>query len=99
MKIRIQLQNVGFKLKPEMHATVTLNFEEGDKMQAIPSQAVIFDRSKNWVMVYHSRTKIETRPVEVYRSLANTTYVSGGLKPGEAIISKNQLLVYDALND
>jgi cobalt-zinc-cadmium efflux system membrane fusion protein len=68
-------------------------------MEAIPSQAVIFDRSKNWVMVYHSRTKIETRPVKVYRSLANTTYVSEGLKPGETIISKNQLLVYDALND
>ncbi|SDG79319.1 membrane fusion protein, cobalt-zinc-cadmium efflux system [Dyadobacter soli] len=99
MKIRIQLQNVGFKLKPEMHATVSLNFEEGEQMQAIPSQSVIFDRSKNWVMVYHSRTKIETRPVEVYRSLANTTYVREGLKPGETIISKNQLLVYDALND
>lgn len=99
MKIRIQLQNVGFKLKPEMHATVYLNFEEGNKMQAIPSQAVIFDRSKNWVMVFHSRSNIETRPVEIYRSLANRTYISGGLKDGETIISKNQLLVYDALND
>ncbi|WP_374759380.1 efflux RND transporter periplasmic adaptor subunit [Dyadobacter fanqingshengii] len=99
MKIRIQLQNVGLKLKPEMHATVNLNFEEGGEMQAIPSQAVIFDRSKNWVMVYHSRSKIETRPVEIYRSLANRTYITSGLKDGEAIISKNQLLVYDALND
>lgn len=99
MQIRIQLQNVGFKLKPEMHATVYLNFEEGNEMQAIPSQAVIFDRSKNWVMVFHSRSKIETRPVDVYRSLANRTYISGGLKAGETIISKNQLLVYDALND
>jgi cobalt-zinc-cadmium efflux system membrane fusion protein len=99
MRIRIQLQNTGFKLKPEMHATVSLNFEEGNQMQAIPSEAIIFDRSKNWVMVYHSRSKIETRAVEVYRSLANRTYISDGLKPGETVISKNQLLVYDALND
>ena len=99
MRIRIQLQNIGFKLKPEMHATVSLNFEEGNEMQAIPSQAIIFDKSKNWVMVYHSRGKIETRPVAVYRSLANRAYISEGLKPGETIISKNQLLVYDALND
>ncbi|REA57546.1 efflux RND transporter periplasmic adaptor subunit [Dyadobacter luteus] len=99
MKIRIQLQNVGFKLKPEMHATVYLNFEESNQMQAIPSQAVIFDRSKNWVMVFHGRSKIETRAVEVYRSLANRTYISSGLKDGDVIISKNQLLVYDALND
>jgi cobalt-zinc-cadmium efflux system membrane fusion protein len=99
MKIRIQLQNVGLKLKPEMHATVILNFEEGERMQAIPSQSVIFDRSKNWVMVFHGRSKIETRAVEIHRSLANRTYISGGLKDGEVIISKNQLLVYDALND
>jgi len=99
MQIRIQLQNVNYKLKPEMHATVYLNFEEGDKMQAIPSQSIIFDRSKNWVMVFHSRSNIETRAVEVYRSLANRTYIRSGLKSGEIIISKNQLLVYDALND
>jgi len=99
MKIRIQLQNVGFKLKPEMHATVYLNFEEGNQMQAIPSQSIIFDRSKNWVMVFHGRSKIETRAVEIYRSLANRTYISSGLKDGDVIISRNQLLVYDALND
>ena len=99
MKIRIQLQNVGLKLKPEMHATVFLNFEESNKMQAIPSQAIIFDRSKNWVMVFHGRSKIETRAVEIYRSLANRTYISSGLKDGDVIISKNQLLVYNALND
>ena len=99
MQIRIQLQNVGFKLKPEMHATVNLNFDEGGEMNAIPSQSIIFDRSKNWVMVFHSRSKIETRPVEVYRTLANRAYIKSGLKDGERVISKNQLLVYDALND
>ncbi len=99
MKIRIQLQNSALKLKPEMHATVYLNFEEGSQMQAIPSQSVIFDRSKNWVMVFHGRSKIETRAVEIYRSLANRTYIRSGLKEGDVIISKNQLLVYDALND
>ena len=99
MQIRIQLSNVGFKLKPEMHATVNLNFEETDRMTAIPSQSIIFDRSKNWVMVFHSRTKIETRPVEVYRTLTNRAYIKSGLKDGEQVISKNQLLVYNAIND
>jgi cobalt-zinc-cadmium efflux system membrane fusion protein len=99
MQIRIQLQNVGMKLKPEMHATVNLNFDEGGEMHAIPSQSIIFDRSKNWVMVFHSRSQIETRPVEVYRTLANRAYIKSGLKDGERVISKNQLLVYDALND
>ncbi len=99
MQVRIQLNNVGFKLKPEMHATVTLNFEENNQMQAIPSQSIIFDRSKNWVMIFHSRSNIEARPVEVYRTLTNRAYISKGLKDGEQVISKNQLLIYNAIND
>lgn len=99
MKIRIQLQNVGFKLKPEMHATISLNFEEGSQMQAIPSKAIIFDRSKNWVMVFNGRSKIEARPINVYRVLTNRAYVTSGLREGERVISKNQLLVYNAMTE
>ncbi|GAB3172320.1 efflux RND transporter periplasmic adaptor subunit [Telluribacter humicola] len=99
MRIRIRLSNSGYKLKPEMHATVNLNFEEGGEMTVIPSQAVIFDRSKYWVMVFRGRSDIETRPVDVYRTLSDRTYIGSGLKDGEKVISKNQLLVYDALND
>lgn len=99
MHIRIRLANVGFKLKPEMHATVTLSYEEGQSMTVIPSKSVIFDRSKYWVMVFNSRSNIEARPVDVYSTLTSTTYVQDGLKDGETIISSNQLLIYNALND
>ena len=37
MKVRIQLNNAGYKLKPEMHATVSLKFDEGSSMNAIPA--------------------------------------------------------------
>jgi len=68
-------------------------------MIALPSSAIIFDKSKNWVMVYKDRSNIETRPVEVYNQFGDTTYIRHGLKEGETVISKNQLLIYDALND
>jgi cobalt-zinc-cadmium efflux system membrane fusion protein len=99
MKIIVELENADFKLKPEMNATVNLRFTEGKKLPMIPSQSVIFDKNKNWVMVYHSRTKIETRSVEVYRQVGDRTYILIGLKPGEKVISQNGLLIYDALND
>lgn len=98
MKIRIQLSNVGYRLKPEMHATVNLNFEENVQMQSIPSNAVIFDRSKNWVLVFTTQSKIEARPVEVFRNLSKRAYIRSGLADGEAVVSKNQLLIYNALN-
>lgn len=99
MKVRIRIPNVDLLLKPEMSATVHIQYQEAQTLVAIPSAAVIFDKSRNWVMVYHSRTKIETRPVEVYSQSGNITYLKTGLQPGETIITKSQLLVYDALND
>lgn len=99
MHIRIKLANKGYLLKPEMNATVTLKYEESGKLPAIPSSAVIFDKSKSFVMVIRDKSHLDTREVEVYKQVQDVTYISKGLKAGEKVISKNQLLIYDALND
>ena len=99
LTVRIRINNTDQKLKPEMHATVTLRYQDGGQMATVPAGAVIFERSKNYVMVFRSRTDIETREVTLLKSLGDVAYVRVGLKPGERIISQNQLLVYDALND
>lgn len=99
MKVRIKLGNSNYMLKPEMNATITLKYAEGGSMIAVPSTAVIFDKSKSYVMIFKDKSNIETREVEIYKQVSETTYVKHGLKDGEQIISKNQLLIYDALND
>jgi cobalt-zinc-cadmium efflux system membrane fusion protein len=60
---------------------------------------VIFDKNKNFVMVYRSRTDVETREVGVYRNVGATAYLNSGLRAGETVISQYHLLVYDALNE
>ncbi len=99
MKVRIMLPNLDYSLKPEMRASVKLSFTEQQKMIAIPSDAVVFDKSKNFVMIYHDKNNIETRQVDTFRQVGNLTYISSGIKESEKIITHNQLLVYDALND
>ena len=99
MKILVKIQNPELLLKPEMNATITLKFSENKKLIAVPSSSIIFDKSKNWTMVFKSRTEIETRQVEVYRQLDDVTYILSGLKEHERVISKNGLMIYDALND
>lgn len=100
MQVRISLKNDGFLLKPEMRANIKLSYTENESLMInIPSEAVIFDKSKNFVMIFKDRNNIETRQVEVYRQVGNTTFISSGLKEGEKVMTKNQLLVYDALND
>lgn len=99
MKVRIKLNNANYILKPEMNATITLKYDEGGSMIAVPSAAVIFDKSKNFVMVFKDKFNVETREVDVYKQVGDITYIKKGLRDGEKIISKNQLLIYDALND
>ncbi|MBN8782912.1 MAG: efflux transporter periplasmic adaptor subunit [Sphingobacteriales bacterium SCN 48-20] len=99
LKIRIRLPNSGYELKPEMAATVYISRNEPDKKPAIPAEAVVFDKSRNYVMVFHSRDSIETRVVEPLRTTGNLTWIRAGLQEGERVISRNALLVYDALND
>ena len=99
MKARIRIPNDDLKLKPEMNCTVVVSFSENKKMLAVPSSAVIFDKSKFWVMVFKDKNHIETRNVDVYRQLGDVTYIKSGLAANETVISENGLLIYDALND
>jgi len=99
MKALIKIPNPELLLKPEMSATITIKFSENKMLPAAPSSSVIFDKNKTWVMVFHSRDSVETRQVEVYRELNELSYIRSGLKAGEKIISKNGILIYDALND
>lgn len=99
MKARITLNNPDYLLKPQMFAKVLLKYNEEKQMLSIPASAVIFDKSKSFVMVYKDNAHIDTREITIYKSNSQKTYIESGLKEGEKIISKYQLLVYDAIND
>ena len=99
MKVRIKLENHDYLLKPEMRATIKLSYFEPDTMIAVPSKAVIFDKSKSFVLIFKDRNNIETRQVDFFRQVGDITYISSGIEIGEKVIVENQLLIYDALND
>ncbi|ASZ15030.1 efflux RND transporter periplasmic adaptor subunit [Chitinophaga pendula] len=99
MQVRISIDNNNMLLKPEMFATVYVKYRDNDSKIAIPSSAVIFDNSKNYVLVFRDKNNIDVRQVEVAKTAGDTTYLDNGLKPGEQVISKNQLLIYDALKN
>lgn len=99
MKARVKLSNPGFLLKPEMRASIKLSYQEDKEMVTIPSEALIFDNSKTYVMIFKDRKNIETRQVEVYRQVGNKAYITSGIDSGDKVLVTNQLLIYDALND
>jgi cobalt-zinc-cadmium efflux system membrane fusion protein len=100
LKVRIRLTNPGYLLKPEMYAQVHILNTEKNKELAVPANSVVFDKDQHFVLVYKSRTEVDTRPVTVLKTVGDVSYVSGAsLKAGDVIVTKNQLLVYDELND
>jgi cobalt-zinc-cadmium efflux system membrane fusion protein len=98
LKVRAILQNKNGQLKPEMFAHVKVKYVEPSRMVRVPSSAVVFEGSKNFIMVFHSRDNIETREVTVYKESSGVTYISGGLKENELVVSKYAQLVYSTFN-
>jgi cobalt-zinc-cadmium efflux system membrane fusion protein len=99
MKARVVLPNPGLLLKPEMFASVRLAITSDEKGLAVPVEAVIFDKSRNYVMVFGGGEKLETRVVEIQSENSRYAYIRSGLQPGDRVITRHQLLIYDALND
>jgi membrane fusion protein, heavy metal efflux system len=99
MKVRIKIENREYELKPEMFAYVTIKYSENVNKIVVPSRAVVFDNSKNYVLVYKDKCNIEPREIVIYKSVNGKTYIDTGLEKGERIVINNALLIYDQLTD
>ena len=99
MKIRVRLSNPGMKMKPEMFANITIENKEGKKSVMIPSDGVVSDNGKNFVIIYHDRCNLELREVVVLKSTGGKDFITSGIKEGEKLIGENQVLLYNALKE
>jgi len=99
MNVRIVLNNNASLLVPESKATINISYSENKSILAIPSSAIIFNNNKYYVISYKDRSHLKIRQVEVYRQVGDTTYITSGLNENEQVITHNQLLYYESLND
>src|SRR5690606_22197869 len=98
LKARISLTNENVKLKPGMLVDViALKKIEGEAI-AIPTDALVFENNKNYVVIFQDRCSVERREVEILSTNNGTSFIKSGLAEGEKIVTKNQLLVFEQLN-
>lgn len=97
MRVRINLPNDGLLLKPEMFTNVIVENTEQSKAISIPSDAMVFDDGKNYVVIYKGKCDLHLAEVTVQKIENNLAYISSGLNAGDIIISKNQVLFYNAI--
>jgi cobalt-zinc-cadmium efflux system membrane fusion protein len=98
MKVRIALNNSDYALKPQMYASVTITNNEHKKTLCVSSQAIIFDHSRYYVLVYKSKSDVQITPVEIINAIGGKTYISSGVKEGDMVIGSQAILIYDSLN-
>ena len=99
MKVRVTLLNPDYKLKPEMFANVSVTYPGRDQRIAVPASALVFDKSRNFVVIVNAKNLPIVREVTVFKTIGQTVYLDGGLAAGDRVITKNQLLVYNALSN
>ena len=92
------MPNNDLKLKPEMSVVVRLKNEANEKTIAIPSDALIFDDNRYFVVIKESQEDFQVREVQLQGHNGSTSYIRSGLLENEEVVINNQLLIYSGLN-
>jgi cobalt-zinc-cadmium efflux system membrane fusion protein len=97
MKVRISMPNPNKELMPEMFVTVKVNGQPTGGMLSIPSQAIVLDDSKNFVIVKDTGG-LHIKEVQLIKRVDAKAYVTG-LKDGDQVVTNSQVFIYQALSE
>ena len=97
LKARIVMQNAALKFKPEMSVVVKLKNETNQNCLSIPSDVLIFDDNKYFVVVETAPGKFEIKEIQLQGHYQKTSYIRSGLEENDKIVIKNQLLILQEL--
>ncbi len=92
--VRVELDNPGLELKPDMYADVVLETAAGGQGLTIPSEAVVRSGERNVVFVARGEGKFSPRDVTLGPELdGGRVQVLSGVAPGELVVTSGQFLL------
>lgn len=92
LKVRIQVSNPQFVLKPDMYANLTFHINYG-LQTAVPVEAVLDSGAEQTVFIAHENGFFEPRKVKLGAEVEGYYIVLEGLKPGERIVTSANFLI------
>jgi RND family efflux transporter MFP subunit len=91
-KVRIDIANPGFALKPQMFADVQIKVDYGNKI-LIPQDAVLNSGTEQTVFVVRQGGNFEPRKVTLGPAVEGNVIILSGLKAGETIVTSGNFLI------
>lgn len=92
LKVRLEAENPGYLLRPEMFVDVELPVRYPDVV-AVPAEAVLDSGLKKTVFVENGEGIYQPRPVTTGRNFGGRVEIVSGLVPGERIVVSGTFLV------
>ena len=98
-KARVTIDNASGLLKPGMFATVLMEARNvgGERLIAVPEEAVQIDGAARYVFVQISPDKFKRRDIETGRTLGKSLEVTAGIKEGDMVAVKGAFILKSEL--
>lgn len=92
LKVRLEFENPGFTLKPDMYGQVELQ-TGGARRLVVPQSAVLNSGDRQTVFVDRGSGYFEPRDVKIGTQSNGRIEIVSGLKPGERIVTSGNFLI------
>jgi cobalt-zinc-cadmium efflux system membrane fusion protein len=93
LMVRANIENPDRLLKLEMFASVTILAGDDQSSPGIPREAIIYEGHDARVWVVTPDKSVALRQVKLGISNGNLVQVTGGLQPGESVITRGGLFI------
>jgi len=93
LSARVQVDNPGLELKPQMYGEVELRAGGGSKKLTVPQEAVIDSGRAQTVFVASGEGYLEPRVVATGERYGDRIEILRGLKPGERVVTSGNFLL------
>ncbi len=92
LKVRLDFDNPGMQLRPEMFANVELDVSLGRQL-VVPEQAVLDSGLKQYVFLNKGNGYFEPREVRVLLRADGFAFIETGLKAGDQVVTSANFLI------
>lgn len=93
VKVRLEFDNPGQLLKPEMYANVDILADKQVNAITVPSAAIVRSGTGTQVFVVRASGKFEPRDVTLGVTSDGKTQILSGLKAGETVVTSSEFLI------